>query len=58
MKADAPRPLVDVQDLSVRFVSRDAAVNAVNGVSFTLDRGEALVLLGDRALASQSPYAR
>ena len=34
-------------DLSVRFVSRDATVNAVNGVSFTLDRGEALVLLGE-----------
>lgn len=47
MKADAARPLVDVQDLSVRFVSRDAAVHAVNGVSFTLDRGEALVLLGE-----------
>jgi peptide/nickel transport system ATP-binding protein len=47
MKADAPRPLVDVRDLSVRFVSRDATVNAVNGVSFTLDRGEALVLLGE-----------
>jgi peptide/nickel transport system ATP-binding protein len=47
MKADADRPLVDVQDLSVRFVSRDATVNAVNGVSFTLDRGEALVLLGE-----------
>jgi peptide/nickel transport system ATP-binding protein len=47
MIADADRPLVDVQDLSVRFVSRDATVNAVNGVSFTLDRGEALVLLGE-----------
>ncbi len=47
MKADATRPLVDVRDLSVRFVSRDATVSAVNGVSFALDRGEALVLLGE-----------
>jgi peptide/nickel transport system ATP-binding protein len=47
MRAPTERPLVDVQDLTVRFVSRDATVNAVNGVSFTLDRGEALVLLGE-----------
>jgi peptide/nickel transport system ATP-binding protein len=47
MKADVHQPLVAVDDLSVRFVSRDATVNAVNGVSFTLDRGEALVLLGE-----------
>jgi peptide/nickel transport system ATP-binding protein len=43
----ATRPLVEVEDLHVRFVSPDATVNAVNGVSFTLDRGEVMVLLGE-----------
>ena len=41
------KPLVTVEDLSVRFVSRDATVNAVNGVSFTLARGEVLGILGE-----------
>jgi peptide/nickel transport system ATP-binding protein len=40
-------PLVRVEDLRVRFVSRDATVEAVNGVSFTLDRGEVLCILGE-----------
>jgi ABC-type glutathione transport system ATPase component len=31
--------LVKVEDLTVHFVSRDATVNAVNGVSFELARG-------------------
>jgi peptide/nickel transport system ATP-binding protein len=41
------RPLVEVDDLHVRFVSRDQTVSAVNGVTFTLDQGEVLVLLGE-----------
>jgi peptide/nickel transport system ATP-binding protein len=41
------QPLVKVQDLSVQFVSRDATVHAVNGVSFTLERGEVLGILGE-----------
>jgi peptide/nickel transport system ATP-binding protein len=39
--------LVNVEDLSVEFVSRDATVRAVNGVSFTLERGEVLGILGE-----------
>ncbi|MEA3158375.1 MAG: peptide/nickel transport system ATP-binding protein [Betaproteobacteria bacterium] len=39
--------LVKVQDLSVQFVSRDATVHAVNRVSFTLERGEVLGILGE-----------
>ncbi len=46
-QATANQPIVDVQDLSVRFVSRDATVHAVNGVSFTLDPGEVLCILGE-----------
>lgn len=40
-------PIVQVDDLHVRFVSKDATVYAVNGVSFTLDPGEVLCILGE-----------
>src|SRR6185436_2583317 len=39
--------LVNVENLSVEFVSREATVHAVNGVSFTLARGEVLGILGE-----------
>ena len=42
----ADSPLVVVEDLTVRFVSRDLDVPVVNGVSFSLDCGEVLCLLG------------
>ncbi len=40
-------PLVRVRDLMVRFVSRDATVHAVNGVSFNLAPRETLCILGE-----------
>ena len=40
-------PLVRVTDLTVRFVNHDASVHAVNGVSFDLERGEVLGILGE-----------
>ena len=40
-------PIVRAEDVTVRFVSRDATVNAVNAVSFTLDPGEVLCILGE-----------
>jgi len=45
--ASAAAPLVSVRDMTVTFVSKDATVHAVNGVSFTLDPGEVLVILGE-----------
>jgi peptide/nickel transport system ATP-binding protein len=39
--------IVDVRDLSVRFVTRDADISVVQDVSFTLDAGEVLCLLGE-----------
>jgi peptide/nickel transport system ATP-binding protein len=39
--------IVDVRDLSVRFVTRDSDVSVVQDVSFTLDAGETLCLLGE-----------
>jgi peptide/nickel transport system ATP-binding protein len=43
----AAAPLLDVHDLSVRFVSREAMVTAVNGATFSLRAGEVLCLLGE-----------
>jgi peptide/nickel transport system ATP-binding protein len=40
-------PLVEVSDLSVKFVSREATVHAVNNVSFAARRGEVLCILGE-----------
>jgi len=44
---NSARPLVEVKDLRVRFVSRDETVRAVNGVSFTLMPGEVLCIIGE-----------
>ena len=43
----APRPLVEVQDLAVKFVTREATVRAVNGVSFAMAPGEVLCIIGE-----------
>jgi peptide/nickel transport system ATP-binding protein len=39
--------LTEVRDLRVRFVTREATVHAVNGVSFTIQPGEVLCILGE-----------
>ena len=36
MSPSGAEPLAEIRDLSVRFVSREATVHAVNGVSFTV----------------------
>jgi peptide/nickel transport system ATP-binding protein len=45
--ATVTTPLVSVRDMTVKFVSKDATVHAVNGVTFSLDPGEVLVILGE-----------
>jgi peptide/nickel transport system ATP-binding protein len=40
-------PLAEIRDLNVRFVSREATVHAVNGVSFSVQPGEVLCILGE-----------
>jgi peptide/nickel transport system ATP-binding protein len=48
MDMSAPPPaLVEVEDLTVRFVTREATVHAVNGVTFSVRPGEVLCILGE-----------
>ena len=39
--------LLEVTDLNVRFATTDAEVHAVNGLSMTLHKGEALGIVGE-----------
>lgn len=43
----AGQPVLTVKDLNVRFVRRNANVAAVNGVNFSLNRGQVLTILGE-----------
>ena len=47
MAANGAAPLAEVADLNVRFVTREATVHAVNGVSFEVQPGEVLCILGE-----------
>jgi oligopeptide/dipeptide ABC transporter ATP-binding protein len=42
-----PERLLEVEDLSVHFATDDGMVRAVDGVSFTLDRGEVVGVVGE-----------
>ena len=39
--------LLEVQDLQTKFFTVDGVVNAVNGISYSVDRGECLAIVGE-----------
>src|SRR6478752_9739420 len=43
----AATPLLAVEDLKTYFFTRDGVVRAVDGVSFTVGRGETLAIVGE-----------
>jgi peptide/nickel transport system ATP-binding protein len=43
----AQKPVLLVEDLTVRFTRRNTDVAAVNGVDFSLQAGETLTILGE-----------
>src|ERR1700755_1029270 len=45
---ETPRaPLLEVRDLATRFYTVDGCVNALNGISYSVDRGECLAIVGE-----------
>src|SRR5919107_3094034 len=40
-------PVLEVDDLHVEFRTRSGVVNAVNGISYTVNQGETLAILGE-----------
>jgi peptide/nickel transport system ATP-binding protein len=47
MEHTTGKPIVEVRDLTVKFVSREATTQAVNGVTFDLMPGEVLCIIGE-----------
>ncbi len=49
-------PLLEVEDLRVHFETEDGLVKAVDGISYTVDRGQTLGIVGESG--SAEPVSR
>lgn len=47
MNSQKGQPFLEVKDLTVEYYFRDAVIHAVNGVSFTLEKGQSIGLVGE-----------
>jgi oligopeptide transport system ATP-binding protein len=45
--ADSTMSLIEVNNLGVQFQTQDGLVYAVNGINFSLDRGQTLGIVGE-----------
>jgi dipeptide transport system ATP-binding protein len=45
--SDTTRAFLDVRDLTVSFPTEGGLVHAVEGVSFSIERGETLAIVGE-----------
>jgi oligopeptide transport system ATP-binding protein len=57
MEQDSQSKFLEVKDLTVRFHTSDGVVQAVNGVSYTLNEGETLGVVGESG-CGKSVHAR
>lgn len=42
-----PQPLLDIRDLVIQFTTEEKTFEAVKGISFSLEKGEALAIVGE-----------
>ena len=57
MASEQPKTLLEIKDLTVRFHTSEGTVKAVNGVSYTLNEGETLGVVGESG-CGKSVHAR
>jgi oligopeptide transport system ATP-binding protein len=57
MAGDSPKTLLEIKDLTVRFDTTEGVVKAVNGVSYQLNEGETLGVVGESG-CGKSVHAR